>query len=158
MGRLVKDAKLDTREIRRKLKVSRAPYFRAIERGKSLGYRKSTDGASWIARVYVGAGRYAEQRLGAADDTLDADGRDVLSWSDAQRKAHEWFGRQLTEETGEEQVSADKLTVGHALDFYLTWYRANRKAYLDTKYNVDAHIQGANLGAGDTAPVWRLSR
>jgi len=25
-----------------------------------------------IARLYVGARRYAEQRLGAADDTLDA--------------------------------------------------------------------------------------
>jgi integrase len=146
MGRLVKDAKLGTREARRKLKISRAPYFRAMERGKSLGYRKSPDGTSWIARLYVGAGRYAERRLGAADDTLDADGREVLSWSDAQRKAHEWFARRLTEDTGEASVSPEKLTVGHALDAYLAWYKANRKAYSDTKYNVDAHIRPA-LGA-----------
>jgi integrase len=146
MGRLIKDAKLDTREARRKLKASRAPYFRSIERGKSVGYRKSPDGGSWIARLYVGSGRYAEQRLGAADDVLDADGREVLSWSDAQRKAHEWFGRRLTEDTGEASVSPERLAVGHALDAYLAWYKANRKAYDDTKYNVDAHIRPA-LGA-----------
>src|SRR5438270_6807848 len=134
MGRLKKDARLDTREARGRLKASRAPYFRSIERGKSLGYRKSSDGSSWIARLYVGARRYAEQRLGAADDTLDADGREVLSWSDAQRKAHEWFGRRLTEDTGEAAISPHKLTVGHALDAYLAWYQANRKADVGSKY------------------------
>ena len=154
MGRLVKDARLDTRESRRKLKASRKPYWRRIEQGRHVGYRKTAEGASWIARLYLGDERYAEQRLGAADDNLDADGRDVLSWPDAQKKAHDWFYRRQTQETGEKPVSADRLTVGDALDAYLAWYQANRKAYRDTKYNVDAHIRPA---LGSTA-ISRLTK
>ena len=141
MGRSVKDARLDTRESRRKLKTSHKPYWRGIEQGRHIGYRKTADGASWIARLYVGGGRYAEQRLGAANDILDADGRDVLSWPEAQKRAHDWFYRRQTQETGEKPVSADQMTLGHALDAYLAWYLVNRKAYRDTKYNVDAHIR-----------------
>jgi integrase len=143
LARLLKDPKLDTREARRRLKIGRAPHWRSIERGKSLGYRKSASGASWVARSYIGAGRYAEHRIGSADDTLDSDGMEVLSWPEAQRRAHEWFNHITTVEAGEHQLHADSLTVGDALESYLEWYRPNRKAYQDTKYNVEAHIRPA---------------
>jgi integrase len=143
MGRLVQDTRLHNREKRRELRVARKPYWRNIEHGKHIGYRKSTEGGAWIARLYLGAGRYAETRLGAADDVLDADGREVLSWSEAQRKAHEWFLRREAEEVGEPSGSSEKLTVGDALDAYLEWYKVNRKAYADTRYNVEAHIRPA---------------
>jgi integrase len=86
------------------------------------------------------------RRLGSADDILDADGRDVLSWAQAQRQAHDWFIRRDAEETGERQIAADKLTIGDALDADLDWYKVNRKAYVETKHNVEAHIRPA-LGA-----------
>jgi hypothetical protein len=85
MARTVRDAKLETRTARARLKEGSA-YWRTLVPGQlHLGYRKRRADApgSWVARRYIGldaggVGRYRKQRLGLADDFQDSDGQLVL--------------------------------------------------------------------------------
>ena len=78
--------RLQTRESRKKLPTRDKPYFLELRRGLALGYRRGTEGGSWLLREFRG-NRYVQRRLGAADDDTPADGVGVLSWSEAQTKA-----------------------------------------------------------------------
>jgi hypothetical protein len=44
MARRVLDKNLDSKDARRKLKARGKPYFRTIEQGLHLGYRRRTNG------------------------------------------------------------------------------------------------------------------
>jgi integrase len=78
--------RLQTRESRKRLPPRDKPYFLELRRGLALGYRRGTEGGSWLLREYRG-NRYVQRRLGAADDDTPADGVGVLSWPEAQTKA-----------------------------------------------------------------------
>jgi integrase len=92
MARRIKDKALDSREARSKLNARGKPYFRAVERGLHLGYRKLKDGAgTWVIRRYLGEQNYEVERLGAADDLSDADGVAILDFWQAQTKAREFM-------------------------------------------------------------------
>ena len=53
MARLVRDASLQNRTARGRLRSRGKPYYRALEPGLHLGYRKPAAGAGkWIARHY----------------------------------------------------------------------------------------------------------
>lgn len=75
------------------------PYYRVIESGKHIGYCKGLRTASWLARTYDGM-KYAETKLGIADKTLDANGMAVLSFSEAQAAARNWFDELARAEHG----------------------------------------------------------
>jgi len=143
MARTVHDANLGTREARRRLPIQAKPHWREISQGRHVGYRRRGKSGTWIARLYLGTGRYAEGRLGTADDTHDADGIEVLSWPQAQQKAADWFVQKLAEDRGAETPRRGAVTVGDALDAYLAWYKLHRKSYADTKQYVEAHIRPA---------------
>ena len=96
MPRNVRDSNLETRTARSRLKVAHKPYFRLIEPGLHLGYRKLANGpGTWVVRSYDRNERtYAvknlktrDERLVFADDYTDADGRVVLSFAQAQQRA-----------------------------------------------------------------------
>jgi integrase len=83
MPRAAKDTKLDSREARSRLKARGEPYWRSIQPGAFLGYRRGKTGGAWVARVRQGAG-YAEARLGISDDAIaGGDGEIVLTYSQA---------------------------------------------------------------------------
>src|SRR5690348_17258755 len=93
MPRKVRDERLDTRTARLKLAVRREPYWRNIQEGRALGYRRlaGRKAGTWIARHYqAGSGRRYHS-LGSADDMLEADGGETLTFAQAQEKAAEWF-------------------------------------------------------------------
>jgi integrase len=95
MPRQVRDSNLESRTARGRLKVRHKPYFRLIEPGLHLGYRKVASGpGTWIVRRYNGEGGYVTVNLrtpdGAlvlADDYEEADGGRVLNFAQAQRAA-----------------------------------------------------------------------
>jgi integrase len=90
MPRQVRDASLDSRTARSRLKVAHKPYYRLIERGLHLGYRKLASGpGNWLVRRYMGDGAYSLRNIGTADDYDDADGRSILNFGQAQDKARE---------------------------------------------------------------------
>jgi integrase len=152
MARTVKDAALQYRESRDKLPQRTEPFYRAIDDGRHLGYRKNKSGGAWLARRRNGEGGYSETKLGTADDVLDADGVAVLSFTQAQAKARAWFEEQDRVEAGED-VPSGPYSVAQALDNYLDWYRkkgASPKA-LGTTNSIAEHYIRPVLGAIEVA-------
>jgi integrase len=90
MARKVKDAELDTRTARDKLKPRGKPYYKTIDKGLHVGYRKLR-GASgtWVVRFYVGDENYVVERIATADDRSDANGHDVMDFFQAQDAARD---------------------------------------------------------------------
>src|SRR5262252_4692562 len=90
MARTVRDTKLDTREGRLKLKKGKR-YSTVIHDRLALIYRRPAEGSgSWSYRLRDDATRhYPLRRLGTADDYADANGREVLTFKQAQLAAIE---------------------------------------------------------------------
>lgn len=96
MPRTVTDAKLESRSARLKLASRKKPHFRSIDHGRHIGYYKGAKGGVWLARIND-EGNYRECKLGSADDVRDANGVDVLSFSQAQAAARSWFDQYTIE-------------------------------------------------------------
>ena len=77
MARLRRVARLETREARTRLKSRRDPYWKQLEPGLALGYRKNKAGGAWIIRKFADRS-YSFKRLATADDFDDANGADHL--------------------------------------------------------------------------------
>ena len=65
-------------------KLSGKPYWRAIGKGLHVGYRKGKSSGVWVVRRYLGDQNYSMHAIAEADDVLDADGKDVLDFWQAQ--------------------------------------------------------------------------
>src|SRR5271155_3191136 len=90
MSRRVKDSALDSREARSRLKVRPKVYWRAVEKGVHVGYRRIRGKpGTWWCRFYVGHQQYAVEALGASDDSSDADGVAILDYWQAVEAARE---------------------------------------------------------------------
>jgi integrase len=146
MARTVKDANLQSRTAREKLKPQKKPYWRTIDPGRHLGYYKGERGGTWIARRYIGGTKpYEEHRLGIADDVHDADGVQVLTFSQAQEQAREWFA-----ECAAPQKKAGPMTVRQAVDGYwdggrtfigyIDYLKAEKRSGDDTERRLKAHV------------------
>ena len=165
MARTVADANLGTRAARAKLAAGKKPYYRTIEAGRHVGYYKGARGGSWTARRFLGNGKYEEAKLGTADDTRDADGIEVLNFSQAQAKARDWFEQRTREaveaveaaarlELGEPDPAAPPYTVSDAITDYLAEYRRKGgKSLAEMQTRIDAFIS-PSLG---TVEVERLT-
>jgi integrase len=138
MGRLVRDATLDTRTARGRLKVRPKPYYRSLDPGLHLGYRRSANGGSWLARIYLGQQAYRLERVATADDKADADGVAVLSFSQAQAAARSLFVSSTRRAAG--LPEAGPYTVGSALNEYISWLEQERRTARDARWAADAFI------------------
>ena len=118
MARTVRDTNLEKPAARARLPPRGKPYWRVLESGLHLGYRRTkTGGGSWTARRFLGEGKYAERGLGLADDLQEADGATVLTFSDAQGKAREWWKAAQRIDLGLAPVGGP-YTLAQALDAY----------------------------------------
>jgi hypothetical protein len=122
MARTVRDTVLSTRSARLRLALSGKPYWRMLEQGLHLGYRRRATGGSWIARRRDENGIYHEEKLGRADDLQDADDATILDFTQAQRVARRWWTNQQRLAAG---LPADDgpYTVKRAITDYLDDYR-----------------------------------
>jgi len=139
MARRVHDKALDSRDARRRLKIRGKPYYRAIERGLHLGYRRLGGGqaGTWVARHYIGGQSYEVQKIGIADDVSDADGAAVLDFWQAQEAARE----AMVERAHRAHGKHGPITVGDAMDEYLRFLDGNRKSGADARYRDRALIR-----------------
>jgi integrase len=87
MARRIRDKNLESRDGRSKLKPRGKPYWKAIGHGLHLGYRKGQRTAVWVVRHYLGDQNYQTESIALADDTLDANGTDILDFWEAQERA-----------------------------------------------------------------------
>jgi integrase len=140
MARTARNSSLESRTARARLRIRRTPYFAKIAKGLRLGYYRGAVAGSWIARCYRGAGVYATEALGVADDTLEADSVKVLNYWQAQDHARRWGERQrlITEGMLREGI----YTVADAVKDYLAEITAEKKpvAVKSAKYVFDAWI------------------
>jgi integrase len=140
MARRLRDATLDSRQARRKLAPRGEPFFRCIERGVHLGYRRRDNAAgTWLLRNYVG-GAYRAERIGIADDLSDADGATVLNYW----QAVEAVRRRMAERGRSMAAGVREITVAQAADDYLDFLRSDGRtdsAIKDATYRIDAFIR-----------------
>ena len=138
MARSVRDASLDTRTARTRLKARGKPYWRQLEPGLSIGYRKPLSGpGKWVVRHYLGGGdRYETDTFGTADDFSDPDGIAILSFWQAQAKAREQMVRRAHNSAGAEAPR----TVNASVDSYVEFLEANRKSGREARYAANAFI------------------
>jgi integrase len=137
MGCISRDARLETREARLRLKRRHQPYWQQIHQGLYIGYRNG----KWLVRRLVGR-TYRWKTIGIADDYKDSNGVDVLSFAEASRKAHE-----VSDELAR-IIPSGAYTVAHAIEDYLEWYKHNgrsegereKQSYQKTKSVAEKHI------------------
>ncbi len=142
MARRVRDTNLETRNGRRALKVRGKPYWRSLDKGLHLGYRKRGNGGSWIVRRFTEEKKYEENKLGLADDFQDADGIKTLTYSQAQEAARAWNAKAGRIEAGLEEVQNGPYTVADAMRDYLPHFIAKRgvKGLSVANAIINAHI------------------
>ena len=142
MARTVREARLETRTARDRLKARAEVHYRTIvPQLLALGYKKRQAGVPgfWVARRYIGEeGRignkgspYRVTTLGLADDYADADGEGVLTFAEAQEKAREWASPARPREP---------TTVGEVMEVYLKHLEKDSKSVDDAGYRTRAHI------------------
>src|SRR5258707_1042977 len=139
MARKVKDKVLDTGEARRKLKAQGKPYYRMIEPGLHLGYRRlkgQERAGTWLVRHYLGKQAYEVERIGTADDLSDADGEAILNFKQAQDKARECMVSRARAAAGK----SGPYTVADAMDAYLEQLENNGKSVVTARYRAKAFI------------------
>jgi integrase len=142
VARTVRDSALDTRTARTRLKPRGKPYYRAIDPGLHLGYRRSADGGKWVVRVYLGRQSYRVENIATADDRGEPDGHTVLNFSQAQARARARM-LEMTRHAAGLPAEAGPYTVGHAVNDYVAWMEQDgrsAKAVSNTRQTADAHI------------------
>jgi integrase len=140
MARTVRDANLETRTARHRLPIRPEPYWRGLEKGFALGYRRRTRGGTWLARGRDEAGSYAEHRIGTTDDLQDADGVVILDYGQAQRAARQWWRTERRREEGHDTRSGS-YTVGDAIADYLKELEGRgAKSVYHTRRAAETHV------------------
>jgi integrase len=122
MPRAVRNPRLNTRSSREKLATRREPYWTVISEGCALGYRRGTNGGTWVARFRDDSGRQHYEALGPADDAREADDLSVFSFPQAQARARDYFTRKAREAAGGFTRSSGPFTVADALTGYFEHY------------------------------------
>jgi integrase len=88
MARKVRHSALESRSARLKLQVRRRPYSGpSLARGISLMYRRNNTNGTWVLKATDGHGAYWTKAFAFADDFEDADGKNVLTFYQAQDQA-----------------------------------------------------------------------
>jgi integrase len=137
MARQVIDARLMSREARGKLAPRGKPYWRLIEDGLHLGYRRLKGGraGTWCLRSYLGDKRHAVEGIGSADDYSDANGITILNFAQAQTRA-----RRAVEHKAHTSKDAP-LTVDRVMEEYLGWLDEHGKSGVDSRARYIAFIK-----------------
>src|ERR1700730_10741217 len=141
MSKTVRERKLDSPAARAKLKSPGKPYWRAIDSGLHLGYRKGLSGGKWVIRRYLGDEKYAVETIAAADDHSPADGASILDFFQAQRRAREVATLAKT------PPAKTVFTVAAAMDAYIERLKhEGSKSLADARGRARLHILPAMGG------------
>jgi hypothetical protein len=150
MSRLVRDSRLETRTARAKLSARGRPYWRALNPGLHLGYRKGKAGGRWVARWYLGGERYQiETVAGITDDSQDANGSTILDYAAAVSAA-----RALHAQRTIASIPTNPYTVERACGDYVEYLRAERQTADDTDRRLNRHVV-PKLGRRSVAQLTR---
>jgi integrase len=128
MARKVRNSSLESRSARLKLEIRRKPYSGpTLARGISLMYRRNKSNGAWVLKASNGHGAYWTKAIGLADDYEDSDGKNVLTFFEAQDVAK----KLARGEDGTADIAA--ITVDSALKVY----RRDLESRNSNPYNAD---------------------
>jgi hypothetical protein len=134
MARSLKNAELDSRNARLKLKRGKKPRFTTVGLGLSLGYRRTKTNGTWVFRKSDGKGGMHTKAIGVADDYVEADSETVLNYWQAVDRVRELAKTSRGSAPG-------SITVQEAFDSYLPTLEAkNVRSAHTTKGRVNKHI------------------
>jgi integrase len=144
MSKRVRESLLDTRTARSRLAGRRKPYYRRVEEGVHLGYRKPAGRAGrpatsgkWVLRQYDGEQKYKLEVIAIADDLSDADGVKVLTFDQAVNRARELMVTQARTAAG---VDGPLATVADVVREYLAYLGHEGRNVRDAEYRIDAFL------------------
>lgn len=140
MARTVRDANLETRTARLRLKVQAEPYWRGLEKGLALGFRRRTTGGTWLARRRRLGGGYAEHKIGLSDDLQAADGVSVLDYGQAQRAARDWWRTERRRDEGHEERTGPFTVADVLADYLKNLERRGGKTVYHARRAAETHI------------------
>jgi integrase len=136
MSKTVRERKFDSPAARAKLKSSGKPYWRSIDPGLHLGYRKGLAGGKWVLRRYLGNEKYLVETIGAADDHSAANDDTVLDFFQAQRRA-----REIVAQAKAPAPPQGPFTVADAMDAYFERLaHEGSKSLADARGRAKIHI------------------
>src|SRR5215475_9203850 len=88
MARKVSFSALESRSARLRLKIRRRPYSGpSLARGIALMYRRNKTNGTWVLKASNGHGAYWSKAFALADDFEESDGKNVLTFYQAQDAA-----------------------------------------------------------------------
>lgn len=114
-------------------------HWTTVDEGIRLGYRRWKTKSVWLVRRYLGDKRYAQRTLGIADDYQEADGKQILTYFQAQNLAKS----SASESEKHEQPLAPRggHTVREAAESYLESLEAKgRKSIAETRRVLDRDV------------------
>jgi integrase len=122
MSRTTQEASIQSPTARARLAGRTEPYYRSLQRGLALGYRRGKNGGSWLARTRdpVRDG-YSETKIGPADDEGEKTVQG-LSYDEAAQRAREIFAQEEAKRTSGVQPGAKRKVVDNVLDLYVDGY------------------------------------
>jgi hypothetical protein len=88
MARNIRSAQLETRTARLKLELRKKPYTVRVAPGVRLGYRRNAAAGTWSVIAADGKSGNWVKKFGYADDHEEANGEQVLTFWEAQERAH----------------------------------------------------------------------
>ncbi len=137
MARTIKDSSLDSREARKRLTARPKPYYRLIEEGLHLGFRKPrgrrgrpAGAGKWVCRRYIGGQAYVVEAIGIADDFSDANGKSILDFKQAQNKARTFMPG----------AKSGPFKVKDALEQYFAKIDAEGRSSYDLRRRIAPHL------------------
>jgi integrase len=143
MARTIVDQNLKDRTARGRLSPRARPYYRLIEEGLHLGYRRPrgrrgrpAPAGKWVLRRYIGGQTYAVETIGVADDFSDADGVAVLDFKQAQDLARSLHVQRAHAAAG----VAGSLTVAAAMEAYFAQLESKGKPIDTARHHANASI------------------
>src|SRR5215468_7424444 len=88
MARKVSFSALESRSARLRLKIRRRPYSGpSLARGIALMYRRNKTNGTWVLKASDGHGAFWTKGFALADDFEGSDGKNVLTFYQAQDQA-----------------------------------------------------------------------
>jgi integrase len=128
MARKIRNSALETRSARLKLRVQRKPHTGAtLARGVSMLYRRNKGNGAWVVKASNAHGKYWTKAFALADDFDDADGKNVLTYYEAQDQAKALAGGK----------DGDTDSAPLSVDAALTDYKRDLEARAANPYNAD---------------------
>ena len=135
---------LRAKNVRRLLKPRTNAYTVPVQgqTGLYIGYKVNEFSRTWLAKRYIGAGKYEwfPNGIGEADDAAPADGVKILSFDDAVKKAIEWHTDAGELERHGVPTTARYTVKQCVLDYLDDKEREKRKLLPRDRATADAHI------------------